>query len=457
MIRSIATLLLAIVTAGAQAPIIEPQLGPNVSPSDKVLLAPFELPARYLLRGATVHTVSGDTIEDGSVLVVDGVIQEVGTDLDVSVQTDVDLEGFHLYPGLISAASPLGLLEIGAVRATRDYSEVGAYTPDIEAWLAVNPDSELIPVARAGGVAYSLVVPRGGIVAGQSGLIQLDGWGMEEMAFAKPVALHLYWPNARLNTRSKERISDSTKWKSPEDQHKDRLKKIAEITEFIADARAYKKAKATAKKTPDFIETPAWEAMLPYVNRKRPIFIHADDLRQIKAAVNWANTNRIKMVLCGGRDSWRAPEFLKTNNIPVIYEHTLERPARDTDSHDQPFKTPAQLEEAGVEYDITLGMGRFSASVARDLSHAAAHASRYGLADEDAIRSITLAPAKILGIAHRIGSIEKGKLASMIATDGPLLDIRTNVKRMWIAGQEVSLKSRHTRLYERYRKRPKRN
>lgn len=457
MIRSLCALLLAAITAGAQAPIIDPQLGPNISPSDKVLLAPFELPARYLLRGTTVHTVSGKVIENGEVLVVDGVIQEVGTDLDAPVQSEIDLTGMHLYPGLISAASPLGLLEIGAVRASRDYSEVGTYTPDIEAWLAVNPDSELIPVARAGGVAYSLVVPRGGIVAGQSGLIQLDGWGMEAMAFAKPVALHLYWPSARLNTRSKERMSDPKKWKSADDQHKDRLKKIEEITEFFADARSYQKAKTNSKNNHEFIETPAWEAMLPYVHGKRPVFVHADDLRQIKAAINWASTNQVKIVICGGEDAWRAPELLKTNNVPVIYEHTLERPSRDTDAHDQPFKTPAQLQQAGVEFALTLGMGRFSASIARDLSHAAAHASRYGLADEDAIRAITLTPARILGVANRIGSIEKGKLASMIATDGPLLDIRTNVKRMWIAGQEVNLESRHTRLYERYRKRPKQN
>ena len=169
MIRAILTSLLTIAATGiAQDVVLESQLRRLPSPDDKALLTPFELPARYVLKGATVHTVSGNVIENGRILVVDGIIEEVGTDIDASVQTEIDLTGFHLYPGLISAASPLGLLEIGAVRASRDYSEVGTYTPDIESWLAVNPDSELVPVARAGGLAYSLVVPRGGIIAGQS-------------------------------------------------------------------------------------------------------------------------------------------------------------------------------------------------------------------------------------------------------------------------------------------------
>ena len=406
MIRAFATTLLALtISANAQKPILENQLGPGPVPDDKVLLTPFELPARYLLKGATIHTVSRGVITNGQILVVDGVIERVGNDLNTIGQKVINVSGLHLYPGLISAASPLGLLEIGAVRATRDYSEVGTYTPDIESWLAVNPDSELVPVARAGGLAYSFVVPRGGIIAGQSGLIQLDGWGMEEMAFAKPVALHLFWPSARLNTRSKERMSDPKSWKSGEDQHKNRLKKIAEITEFIADARAYQKAKKTAESNPDFIETPAWEAMLPYVNGKKPVFVHADDLRQLKSAVAWGNTNKLKIVICGGQDAWRAPELFRTNNVPIVYEHTLSRPARDTDAYDQPFRTPGELEQAGIRFALTLGMGRFSASIARDISHVAAHASRHGLSEADAIRAITLAPAEILGVADRIGSL----------------------------------------------------
>lgn len=427
--------------------------GPRGLVTEPVLLTDYELPPRYLLSGATVHTATGKTITNGNVLVVDGRIGAVGGKLEAAVARKIDLKGMHLYPGLISASSPLGLVEIGAVRATRDYSEVGSYTPDVLSWLAVNPDSELIPVARAGGVAYSLAVPRGGVVSGQSGLIQLDGWGMEEMAFAKPIALHLFWPSMRLRLQEKDRMSDPGKWKSPKDQDKQRQERVDEITEFIRDARVYLRAR---KASPDAVPVPAWEAMRDYVTRKKPVYVHADDLRQIKSTVNWAATNQLRIVISGGRDAWMAKGLLASNDVPVVYEHVLAQPARDTDAHDQPFRNPAVLAEAGVEVAISLGMARFSASVARDLSHAAAHAARHGLSEEQALQMITINPARIMGVADQIGTIEKGKLATMIVTDRPLLDVRANVKRMWIAGEEVDLNSRHTRLYQRYLKRPKR-
>jgi len=421
---------------------------------ETALIAPYELPAQYLLKGATVHTVSGEVITNGQVLVVDGCITAVGAKVDAVLHREVDLSGLHLYPGLISASSPLGLVEISAVRATRDLSEVGGYTPEVQSWLAVNPDSELIPVARSGGVAYSLAVPGGGVVSGQSGLIQLDGWGMEEMAFAKPVALHVNWPDMRLRLTPKERLNDPKKWKSPADQAKARKEKIEELNRFFADARAYSQARKESSDS--LIEVPAWEAMLPYVRGEKPVFIHADDLRQIKAAVEWSKTNRFKIVICGGRDAWMAAGTLASNNIPVVYEHVLQRPARDFDPYDQPFANPARLRKAGVKVAISLGRGRFSASMARNLAHAAAHAARHGLSEAEAIRAITLTPAEILGVADRVGSIQKGRLATLIATDGPLLDVRTRVRRMWFAGREISLANRQTRLIDRYERRPAR-
>lgn len=427
--------------------------GPRGVLVDPVLLTDYELPPRYLLKGATVHTAAGAVITNGEVLVVDGRIEDVGRDLAAAVGREIDLTGMHLYPGLVSASSPLGLVEISAVRATRDLREVGSYTPDVRSWLAVNPDSELIPVARAGGVAYSLAVPDGGMIAGQSGLIQLAGWGMEEMAFAKPVALHLNWPGAGLRLQEKGRLADPAKWKSPEDQDKDRRKRVDEITDFFRDARAYVRLRRVDTNAPVI---PAWEAMRDYVAGKRPVYVHADDLRQIKAAVAWAGTNSVKIIVCGGRDAWMARDLLAEKQVPVVYEHVFAQPARDTDDLDQPYRNAAILAKAGVKVAISLGMGRFSASIARDLSHAAAHAARHGLDEETALRSITLHPAQIMGVADRIGSIEKGKLATLIATDGPLLDIRSNVKRMWINGQETDLASRHTRLYDKYLKRPKR-
>ncbi|MBL6764249.1 MAG: amidohydrolase family protein [Verrucomicrobiae bacterium] len=437
----------------ASAQVDDSLSGPRSLVMDPVLLTDYELPPRYLLKGAIVHTATGVVLTNGDVLVIDGRITEVGQGVDATVGRVIDLNGMHLYPGLVSASSPLGLVEIAAVRATRDLSEVGGYTPDVRSWLAVNPDSELIPVARAGGIAYSLAIPAGGVVSGQSGLIQLAGWGMEEMAFAKPVALHLNWPRMELRLQEKERMGDPGKWKSPKDQEKQRQEKVEEITEFFRDARAYLLAAGERR---DVDVVPAWEAMRPYLERKKPVFVHADDLRQIKGAVAWAGTNGVRIVICGGQDAWMAKELLAEKKVPVVYEHVFEQPARDADAHDQPFRNPGVLTKAGVEVAISLGMGRFSASVARDLSHAAAHAARHGMTDEEALQSITIKAARILGVSDRVGTIEKGKLATLIATDGPLLDVRSNVKRMWIEGVEQDLSSRHTRLYRRYQSRPKR-
>jgi imidazolonepropionase-like amidohydrolase len=447
-------LLLVLLTGSAQAQLAVDSGKPfPLLRPDAPLLAPYDLPAQYLLKGATVHTGTGEVIKSGQVLVVDGVIRDVGTNINAVLHKEIDLTGLHLYPGLISASSPLGLLEIGAVRATRDTTEVGSYTPDVKSWLAINPDSELIPVARSGGVAYSLAVPAGGIVAGQSGLIQLAGWGMEEMAFAKPVALHVNWPGMGLRLAPKTRLKDPKGWKSPADQDKARKRKITELTDFFKDARAYQRARNNSDE--NFVTVPAWDAMLPYLKREKPLFVHADDLRQIKSAIIWSRTNQLKIVICGGRDSWMVADQLATNGIPVVYEHVLERPARDTDSFDQAYAAPAVLIKAGVETAISLGRGRFSASMARNLSHAAAHAARHGLTTEQAIQAITRAPAKILGVEDKVGIIVKGGIATLIATDGPLLDVRSSVRQMWIAGISVSLENRQTRLYRRYQQRPK--
>lgn len=445
--------LLLMLTLNART---EQATAPSVS-FETPLIAPFELPAQYLLKGARVHTVSGEVIEKGEVLVVDGIIRSVGKRVDVILRKEIDLTGMYLYPALISASSPLGLIEISAVRATRDTTEVGTYTPNVKSWLAINPDSELIPVARAGGVAYSLAIPAGGVVSGQSGLIRLSGWGMEEMAFAKPVALHVNWPSMGLRLTPKHLLKDPGKWKSPADQDKARRQRIAELSRFFDDARAYQLAKANWEDHAPFIQVPAWESMAPYLKSEKPIFVQADDLRQIKAAMAWAQTNRVRIVICGGRDAWMLADQLAERDVPVVYEHVLERPYRDTLPYDQAYSGPAILVEKGVDTAISLGRGRFAASMARNLSHAAAHAQRHGLSEPEALKAITLAPARILGVADRIGSIAEGKIASMIATDRPLLDVRAKVMRMWIAGVEVSLESRQTRLYRRYQRRPKTN
>jgi len=418
------------------------------------LLTTTALAQSILLSGATVHTVSGKTLSPGQVLIRDGKIAAVGKIVSPDGAETIDLKGQHLYPGMIALNTVLGLTEISGVRSTQDTTESGDYTPDVESWIAVNPDSELIPVARANGIAYFEAVPQGGVVSGQSGLVTVDGWTTEQRTFKKPLALHLFWPGMDLNLAPRERRAE--KAKSVDEQAKERRAKIRATADFFQEARAYAKAKDAAAKgsAPAPKPIPAWEAMLPYTRGELPIMVHADEIRQIKSAVQWAGTNHYKIIIAGGRDAWMAAELLATNKIPVIYGQTFTLPARDTESYDVHFTAPEILRKAGVMFAFSLGSISFDASLVRNLPYSAAQAVAFGLPEAESLKGVTLYPAQIAGVADRIGSIEVGKEATLFAADGNILDIRTNVKRTWVAGKEVSLASRHTRLYNKYKNRP---
>jgi imidazolonepropionase-like amidohydrolase len=421
---------------------------PGLLASAAIFVASTVQAETLLLTGATVHTVASGTITNGQVLIQAGKISAVGKSLSAADAKEISLAGLHLYPGLIALNTDLGLTEIEAVRATVDTREAGEYTPDVYSWLAVNPDSELLPVARASGVSHFEPVPSGGVVAGQSGLMALDGWTTEQMVVKKSVALQVYWPNAGLDTTSKEKSRNPAKWKSLEDQDKERREKLRQLEDFFAEARAYAKAKTGAK---DFQIVPAWEAMLPVARGELPVTIHADDVRQIRAAVSWAATNGVKMILADSLEAWRVAELLATNNVPVIFNHVFTQPPRETDGYAVNFSAPGVLTKAGVKVAFSGGGG----SLVKNLPYVAAQAVAFGLSNDEALKGITLYPAQITGVSDRLGSIEVGKDATLFVSSGDILDIRSNVKRLWIGGKEISLENRHTRLYEKYKNRPK--
>ena len=410
-----------------------------------ILCSSAESADRLLIRAATIHTVSGTSFTPGEVLISNGRIVAVGqaiTTADSALL--IDLKSLQLYPGLIAANTSLGLTEISGVRATQDTTEVGNFSPDVHSWIAVNPDSELIPVARAGGITHVQVTPQGGTISGQSGVIALTGWSIEDMIVRKGVALHINWPEMGLQLGAKS--------KSPEEQVKDREKKLRELDEFFNEADSY--AKAINSGATSLSKHPVWDSMLPVITRKQTIVVQADDLRQIKAAVAWAKRRNYSIIIAGAKDAWRVADLLAKEKIPVIYDGTYLLPSLENDSYDAQFKAPATLHRANVPLTLSFPIGSWSAANLRNLPHLAAQATAHGLPQNESLRSITLNPAKLMGVDDRLGSIEIGKEATFIAVDGDLLDIRTNVKRMWIAGNETSLESRHTRLYDRYKNRP---
>ena len=418
-----------------------------------VTLSAFHASAadRFLLKPAVVHTVSGASITNGSVLIEGDKIIAVGAMVSADGAKVVELPGQQLFPGLIAPLTTLGLMEIDSIRASIDTKESGSFHPEVQSWVAVNPDSALIPVARANGVTHAVPVPQGGIIAGQSALVALDGWTVEQMTQRRSLAMHLYWPSAALDTTPKELVGDPKAWKSLDDQAKERRKKIQEIDRFFAEAAAYQKGRTNGASV-----VPSWEAMLPVLRGEVPLLIHANDLREIQAALKWTAGKLFRVVLAEGRDAVQVADELAKRKIPVIFQPTFAFP-RDNESYDALFSAAGQLHKAGVSVTIAFKDPTFTdeASFVRNTPYAAAHAMAFGLPHDEAIRSITLNPAKAYGFADRLGSIEPGKEATLIAVDGDILDARAKVLRVWIAGREVSTESKHTKLYERYKARPK--
>lgn len=392
------------------------------------------------LVGGTIHTVSGPVIENGTIVFDNGVIVAVGKEISVPPNAErIDVSGKHVYPGLINAASEIGLTEIEAVRATIDLSETGKFNPNVRTEIAVNPESELIPTTRANGIAIAHVIPRGGVIAGRTSAILLDGWTNEEMTLAAPVGMYVNWPSM---TVSKSRFVRQ----SEEEQKKTIEKNLDELRTAFADARAYAKAKSSdpLRHKTDI----RWESMRPLFERKIPIIVNANDMQQIAAAVLFARDENLRLVIHGGRDAWKLTELLKTDSVPVIISGTHVLPARRSDAYDAPFSLPRKLRDAGIVFAIA-GEGN-AAMNERNLGFQAATATAYGLPKEEALRAVTLSPAKILGIDSRAGSLDKGKDATIIVCNGDPLEITTTVQMVYIQGKEIDLRSRHTQLWKKY-------
>src|SRR5580700_4610130 len=403
-----------------------------------------------LLRGATVHTVSGRDIPNGFVLVRDGRIAEVGEHMPAShgVRT-IELKGLHIYPGMIDSATQIGLSEIGAVREMNDISDLGLFKPQLRAAAAVNPASEHIPVTRANGVTSVITSPGGGIVAGQSVLMHLSGWTIEDMAVRAPVAMRLEFPNIRMPGR----FGGGGGGEGPgrgsayADAKKRYEQQIQELNDFMESARRYRQAKAAAG--PDFETDLKLEAMIPVLDGKVPMLIRAEKEKAIKEAIVFADQQKVHMILERGAEAWKVAAELKAHNIPVILPPTLRLPDEEDDPYDKPFSIPGELSKSGVKFAFaTFGPG--DENNPRNLPYEAAAAVGFGLSQEEALKSITLYPAQIWGVADELGSVEKGKWADLIVTDGDPLETRTQIKQMFIKGAPVDLENKHHLLYEKY-------
>jgi len=404
-----------------------------------------------LIRNATVHPVTGPEIQNTSVLILDGRIAEIGPKLapKASIRI-VDARGLHLYPGLINAATNVGLSEIQALRDTVDLDELGLFNPELRAASAFNPSSEHIEVTRAAGITSVVSLPGSGsrragalLITGQGALMHLDGWTWEEMAVKPGAVMDLVFPE--INTGPAQAGAPPRPYKDALQQYTDRLQ---ELGEFFEQARRYQKAMAA--RAPDFRRDLRLEAMIPVLEGLQPIAIRAERERSIRDAVAFADEEKVKIIIVDPREIGGTGPLLKERHIPVILGRAFQLPMRDDDPYDAPYTLAAQFYRAGVK----VCFGTFDVQFARNVGFEAAQAAAFGLPRDVALRALTINSAEILGVGDRLGSIEKGKLGDLILTDGDPLEARTNIKQMFIAGREVSLESRHTREYEKWMKRP---
>ena len=408
--------------------------------------------ATVAIRNATIVPVSGPAIANGTIVFANGVITAVGANVAAPPNaTVIDGTGLFVYPGLIDSGSNVGLVEMDSVAGTVDTTELGDFNPNAQAAVAFNPHSEVVPVTRVSGVTHVLTVPEGGIISGQSALMQLAGWTPPESVVKAPAAMHIRFP--RVRSASPFGPPPPQDEEAEKEAKKAYTKSIDQLRDLLRDAQAYAKAAAARSKDTKvrrFDRDLVLEALVPVVEGREPVVMHANLARDIKAALEFADEMKLKVILAGAQDVARVVDDVKRRNIPVILGPILSLPQREDDPYDLLFTNAKTLHDAGIPFAIQSG----DAHNARNLPYHAASCAAFGLPKDVALKSVTLYPAQIWGVADRLGSLEVGKSASLIVTDGDPLEIRTNVRRVFIAGEEIAMDSRHTLLYEKFKRRP---
>jgi imidazolonepropionase-like amidohydrolase len=414
------------------------------------------LPPRgvFAIRNARIVTVSGPDIENGTVVIRDGKIEAVGTNVSVpaGAQT-IDGHGLSVYPGMIDAGTNMGLVEVAqGANGTVDTSEVGELNPNAKAIIAVNPHSAHIAVTRVEGITNTLTAPTGGLISGQAALINLLGTAPKEMAVVPYAALVINYPRIGGGgggggfgpPQPSANLSETL---TANERQLERIRKM------LRDAEAYGRSQdayAKDKSLPRPDRNVVLEPLVPYVRGEQPVIFRADREAEIRGAIRFAEEMKLKPIILGGDDAWKVASLLKEKNVPVILTGVFSLPGREDDAYDALYENPAKLQQAGVRFCISTGD---SGPEVRNLAQYAGMAAAFGLSKADAVKAVTLYPAQIMNVADRLGSIETGKMANLVVTDGDLLEIRSHIRYLFIDGRLVVLTSRHTELNEAFKNR----
>jgi imidazolonepropionase-like amidohydrolase len=408
----------------------------------------------YVIRNARIVTVSGADIEGGAVVIAGGRIAAVGASVNAPAGAqEIDARGLTVYPGMIDLGTNMGLAEVASgAPGTMDTQELGEMNPNAAAIWAVNPHSSHIAVTRVEGVTSVLSMPSGGVISGQAALINLAGSSPREMAVAPTAALVVDFP--RVGGGGGFAALLAAQQGVTPDAITQRDRRVEELRRMFRDALAYGRAQDAYAQDPKSVPRPVSDlklaALVPYARGERPVIFRAERDRDIRAAVRFADEMKLRPVILGGSESWKAAEVLKERNVAVILDSVLNMPLREDDPYDSLFENASKLQAAGVRFCISTGD---SGAHVRDLPFHAGMAAAYGLPRGEALKAVTLYPAQIMGVADRVGSIEVGKVANLVVTDGDLLEARTRVRHLFIAGRQLPLVSRHTMLYEQFKDR----
>lgn len=396
-----------------------------------------------VITNATVHVGNGQVLNNTTVVVTNGKISAVGTNVAAPVNAKtIDAKGKHVYPGLILSSTNLGLVEVNSVRATSDVREIGEMNPNVRSIIAYNTDSKVINTLRPNGILMASITPEGGLVSGQSSVVQLDAWNWEDAAVKIDAGLHFNVPSLMARPRGFGFTRAGAN--ADADPVKEGLDKIDEFKSFLRQAKAY----STVSK-PEAVNL-RYEAVKGLFDKSKKLYIHASTVKQILVGIDLAKEFDLDAVIVGGEDSWQVADLLKQNNISVILSQPHSLPILPDDDVDQPYKTAALLQKAGVLFAINDEDGQ---TRGRNLAFNAGTAAAYGLTKEQALAAITLNPAKILGVADKAGSIEVGKDANIVISEGDILDMKTNlITNAFIQGREINLDSKQTQLFDKYKR-----
>ncbi len=414
-----------------------------VTSSAQVMMPVAPQSQPVVLRGATIHTVTNGTIENGSIVLDGGKIIAIGQNVDVPRGARVvDVTGKHIYPGLIDAYSTVGITEIGSVDVSNDITEIGDFNPNVRAEVAVNAESRHIGTTRSAGVLVAITTPGGGVISGLSSALSLEGWTWEEMSLQGAAALNVNWPDPAARPRRFGFGPGGPGGARP--APKTYAEQVQELRNFFAEARAYRDAKAAGQQ---MRTDTRYAAMIPALNREMPVVVSADGVAQINDALTWGKEEGLRIVIRGGRDALQVADRLKAENVPVILTSTMAAPSRDYEGYDGAYSTPARLHAAGVKFAIA---GDAGGLYSNRLPWEAGVAVAFGLPEEIALRSVTINAAEMMGISDRVGSLEVGKQATLLITTGTPLDMTSNIEQAYIQGRELDMNDIQKHFFKKY-------